>query len=74
MDLEGVMLSERSQTEKDKHFRYHLYVEYKKIKQTIDYNKKERELQIQRPGGYSGEKRGEGHEKDTGLRSTNTYV
>ena len=33
MDLEGIMLSEISQTEKDKYcMRYHLYVEPKKAK------------------------------------------
>ena len=30
MDLEGAMLSEISQREKDKYLRYHLYVESKK--------------------------------------------
>ena len=30
MDLEGIMLSEISQTEKDKHCMTHLYVESKK--------------------------------------------
>ena len=30
IDLEGIMLSEISQTEKDKHCRFHLHVESKK--------------------------------------------
>ena len=30
MDLEGIMLSEVSQSEKDKHYMFHSYGEYKK--------------------------------------------
>ena len=29
MDLEGIMLSEISQVEKDKYYKFHLFVEYK---------------------------------------------
>ena len=37
MDLEGIALSEISQTEKDKYcISYHLYVESKKIQQTSE--------------------------------------
>ena len=46
MDLEGIMLGEISETEKDKYCWYHLNVESKKIKQTREYNKKEIEFQI----------------------------
>ena len=44
VDLEGVTL--RYQTEKDKHYINHLYVESKKIHQTSEYNKKESDSQI----------------------------
>ena len=40
MDLEGTMLSEISQTEKDKYCMISLNVESKKIKQTSECNKK----------------------------------
>ena len=46
MDLEGIMLSEINQTEKDKYCIYHLHVEAKKIQQTSIYNKKETDSQI----------------------------
>ena len=46
VDLEGVTLSEISQTEKDKHYINHLYVESKKIHQTSEYSKKESDSQI----------------------------
>ena len=36
MDLEGIMLSQR----KTNTLWYHLHMEYKKIKQTSEYNKK----------------------------------
>ena len=40
MDLEGIMLSEISQTEKNKYCMISLYVESKKIQQTSECNKK----------------------------------
>ena len=45
MDLEGIILSDISQT-KTNTVCYHLYVESKKIKQTKEYNKKETDSQI----------------------------
>ena len=45
MDLEGTMLSEKSQR-KTNAICYHLYEESEN--KTIDYNKKERDAQIQR--------------------------
>ena len=36
MDLEGIMLSETSQTEKDKYCIYHLYVESKKYNKLVN--------------------------------------
>ena len=48
IDLEGIMFSEISQTEKDKYcVYYHLHVEpkNKKIKQMSDCNKKETDIQ-----------------------------
>ena len=47
MDLEGIMLSEISQTGKVNTV-YHIYVESKKIQQTGEYNKKETNSQIWR--------------------------
>ena len=46
MNLEGIMWSEISQTEKDKYCIYHLYRESKKIQQTSEYNKKAADSQI----------------------------
>ena len=40
------MLSEINQTEKDKHYINHLYVESKQIHRTSEYNKKESDSQI----------------------------
>ena len=50
MDSEGIMLSEISQTEKDKYCMYHLYTESLKIQQTSEcnINKKVADSQIQR--------------------------
>ena len=45
MDLEGIVVSEISQT-KTNTVGYHLYMESKKIQQTTEYNKKEGESQI----------------------------
>ena len=41
MDLEGIMLSEISQTEKNKYYMIITYIWNKKIQQTSEYNKKE---------------------------------
>ena len=48
IDLEGIMLSETSQTEKDKYHIYHLYVESKKYNKLVNITKKETDSQIQR--------------------------
>ena len=45
MNLEGIMLSEISQTKKNTVW-YHLYVESKKIQQTSELKKKEADSQI----------------------------
>ena len=44
LDLEGIMLSEISQTEKTNAIQYHFYLESKKY--NSEYNKKEADLQI----------------------------
>ena len=41
MDLEGVMRSEISQTEQDKHWMVSLTCEILKVQQTSEYNKRE---------------------------------
>ena len=46
MDLEGIMLSEISQTEKDKYCMTSLICGSYKIQQTSEYNKKEADSQI----------------------------
>ena len=46
MDLEGIMLSEIHQTEKDKYCMISLMYEILKIQQTSEYNKKETDSQI----------------------------
>ena len=47
MELEGIMFSEISQTEKDKYATLtFIYVESKKIKQTNEYDKKETDSHI----------------------------
>ena len=46
IDLEGIMLSEISQKEKDKYYMISLICGTKKIKQTSEHNKKEADSQI----------------------------
>ena len=46
MDLEGIMLSEMSQTEKDKYCMIALVCGISKIQQTSEYNQKEADLQL----------------------------
>ena len=46
MDLEGIILSEVSQTEKDKYCMISLIRGILKIQQTSEYNKKEADSQI----------------------------
>ena len=46
MDLEGIMLSEISQTEKDKYCMISLMCGIKKIQQNSKYNTKEEDSQI----------------------------
>ena len=46
MDLDGIILSEISQTEKDKYCMISLICGILKIQQTIEYNKKEADSQI----------------------------
>ena len=48
MDLEGIMLSEINQIEKDKYCMVSLICGILKIQQTSEYNKKEADSQIQR--------------------------
>ena len=48
MSLQGILLSETSQTERANTVWYHLYVESKKIQQTIQWNKKEPDSQAKR--------------------------
>ena len=46
MDLEGIMLSEINQTEKDKYCMISLIYGILKMQQTSEYNKKEADSQI----------------------------
>lgn len=52
-----------------------IYMESKKIKQTSEYNKKERDSHREQASGYQ-QREGRGEQKDMGrgLRGTNCYV
>ena len=72
MDLEGIMLSEINQTEKDK---YHLYVESKKYNKLVNIKKrKEGDSQIQRTNQQLPVGRGKEQYRGRELRGTNDYV
>ena len=57
MDLKGIMLSERSQTEKDKYYMISLIYEIQKIK-LVNITKKKDRHREQTSGYQQGEKRG----------------
>ena len=66
MDLEGIMLNEISQTEKDKQGVFSLIYGSKKLKQMNEYNKTETDSQIHmQTNGYQ---RGQGWGDKTGER------
>ena len=68
MDLEGITLSEISQTEKDKALYVLTFIWDLKIK-TNEYNNQKQ------ASGYQWEEgRGEGQDRNRGLRGTNYYV
>ena len=52
MDLESIMLSEISHTEKDKHYMVSLICRIIKLQQTNEYNKKEAHSQIEQISHY----------------------
>ena len=53
MDVKDIMLSEISQTEKDKYYRYHLYIESKKYNQLLNVTKKKQTHRyIEQTSGY----------------------
>ena len=60
MDLEDIMLSEISQTEKDKIYMISLICEIQKIQETSGRNKKEADSLIQRTNQWLPMGRGEG--------------
>ena len=62
MDLKGIMLSERSQTEKDKYYMISLIYEIQKIKLVNITKKKQTHRHREQTSGYQqGEKRGRGN-------------
>ena len=66
------MLSERSQTEKDKYSMFSFTCGIQKIKQMNEYNKQK---QTHRTSDYQwGEERREGQDRGRELRGTNYYV
>ena len=69
MDLEGTMLSEISQTEKDKYCMLSFTCGIKKLKQISDYNKKERDSQIQRTNQWLPVGTGEGQDRGWEIKS-----
>ena len=69
MDLEGIMLSEKSQTAKDKLLYDIVYVESKKYNKLVNITKKK---QTQRTDSWQWEEEMEqGQYKDGGLRGAN---
>ena len=66
MDLEGIMLSEISQTEKDKYCMISHISGIQKTKEMNTYNKTETELQIQRTNRWLTEHQGFGGKKEIG--------
>ena len=73
MDLEGIILSEISQTEKDKYCMISLNVESKKHNKLVNITKKKQIHKYRKhTGRYQwGGGRGEGKYKGRGLRGTN---
>ena len=67
MDLEIAILSEVSQTEKDKYCMLSLIYGTKKIQQTSEYNKKETDSQIQRTNQWLPVGRGNGRSGKIGV-------
>ena len=75
MDLEYIMLSEISQTEKDKFCMISLICGIQKIKQMNVYSKRETyRYRKQASDSQCGERRGERKNRGMGLKDTNYYV
>ena len=75
MDLEGIMLSEISQTEKEKYCMISLTFGIYKIKLVSITKQKPTHRYREQTSGYQwGEGKGEGQDRSRGLRGTNYYV
>ena len=75
MDLEGIMLSEIIQTEKDKYSRLSLICRILKNKQMDITKQKQIHRYRKQNSCYQwGERRGEGQDRGMRLRDTNYYV
>ena len=72
MDLEGILLSEISQTEKDYYYMIILICRIWKVQQTSQYNKKKQTHRYrEQTSGYHW---GEGQSRGRELRGTNYYI
>ena len=76
MELDGIVLSEVSQREKDKYCMLSLIHEIYKVKQTNQHDKTETDSDTdKKTSGYQwGEGRWEGKDRSRGLRDTNFCV
>ena len=72
MDLEGIMLSEISQTEEDRYCTHHLYIDSKKYNKLENITKKKQTERCKEQ--ISGKKEGEGQYRGRGLKGTNYYI
>ena len=76
MDLEGIILSEISQTETDKYCMISLICGIQKIQQTSEYNNNNNRLIVVEKTLWLpvGSRKGGGQHRGRGLRGTNYYV
>ena len=74
MDLKGIMLSEGSQTEKDKYYMISLIYEIQKIKLVNITKKKDSQTQRTNQWLPVGREKREGQYRGRGLRDKNYYV
>ena len=72
MDLEGIMLSEISQTIKDKYCMISLICRILKVQQNSDFNQKKKQTHIYTPVVSNGEWQGKGQLRGVGGGSKTT--
>ena len=74
MDLEGIMLSEITQTIKDKYCMISLVCRIFKIQQNNDFNQKKKQTHIYKLVVSNGERQGKGQFRGVGVGSKNYWV